>query len=223
MTTFRKRLAGAGLMLLATTHAHAFGGSIAIGMSRITGGEDLDVSFTAKATLESAEFDLEETIHYRPGMLRDEMQVQGQNMVTIQRHDLGTMWMIMPYGMYMEADIDQADEQMQAFELVTHEQVASETVNGMDTTKHKTVWEMDDDRYTGYSWTTDDGITVRSVLTAESGNETHEMRFEITSLERGPQSENLFEVPDGYQKIDLSAMENMGNMDGMGGMGNMGN
>lgn len=205
MIRFYRMLASTGaLLLLAATQTHAFGGGIAVGMSRMLDEGELDVSFRARATLKSEDFDVEETIYYRPGMLREEMTVEGEDMVTIQRHDLGKVWLLMPQGMYMETGLDEVNEQVKSFRLVEHERVGTEPVNGIDTTRYQTVWETDEGRFAGSSWVTDDGITVKAILTSESDEGRHRMDFEITELQRAEQPEARFELPEGYVELNLS-------------------
>jgi len=209
-------------LLLTSQQVQAFGGGLAIGMSRMNDdgslAEALNVSFTAKATLETEEFNIEETMYYRPGKLREEMQMAGQDMAVIQRHDLGKMWMVMPQGMYMEHPIDEPGEQAKSFELVEHEQVGSETVNGMATTKYRTIWQTDDGRFGGFSWVTDDGIAVKAFLVSEHKGDKQRIRFQITELTRAEQPQSLFEIPDGYAKFDMSSGRGLSGL--MGGAGN---
>jgi hypothetical protein len=206
-------------LLITALQGHAFGGSLAIGMSQLHGGELLEVPFQATALLDSGGQRIEETLYYQPGKLREEMRVGGQDMVTIQRHDLGKLWMLMPQGFYMETPIDQPSEQTRSFELIEHERLGSESVNGMSTTRYRTVWQTDDGRFSGMSWVTDDGIAVKADLEAEQGGQAHRLRYEMTSLTRGAQPDDLFEVPDGYRKMDLSGGRGLGALFGGPGAG----
>jgi hypothetical protein len=96
--------------------------------------------------------------------------------------------------------------------------VGTEVVNGMDTTKYKTVWQTEDGKFGGFSWVTEDGIAVKAFLVSETGGEKQRIRYQITELERGSQPQDLFEVPEGYAKMDLSGGRGLaGMMSGMGG------
>lgn len=197
-------------LLVVSSPVHGFGGAIAVGMARMLGeDQQLDVSFSARGVLETEEYNVEERMFYRPGKLREEMQMAGQNMTVISRHDLGKMWMIMPQGMYMEHDVDDPGQQAKTFRMVEHEVVGEEMVNGMQTTKHKTIWETDDGRYGGFSWATDDGIVVKAFMVSETGGEKQRIRFQLTDLQRGDQPNAQFEIPDGYARMDMSGMGGM--------------
>ncbi|MFU8816940.1 MAG: hypothetical protein ACNA7W_16455 [Pseudomonadales bacterium] len=201
-----------GLSMLAATlvttamPSHGFGGALAIGMSQLSEEGELAVSFKATARFEADEHAIEETLYYQAGKLREEMNVGGNDMVIIQRHDLGKLWVVMPQGFYMETAIDAPNEQVKSFSLVEHERLGSETINGIATTKYKTVWETDDGRFGGYSWMTDDNIAVKADLVSESEGEQHHIRYEMTQLERISHADSLFEVPEGHSRMNIPSM-----------------
>jgi hypothetical protein len=115
----------------------------------------------------------------------------------------------MPQGFYIETDIDAPNEQVKSFELVEHEKVAAETVNGIATTKYKTTWETDDGRFGGFSWVTDDAIAVKADLTSEHDGEKYRIRYEMTSLERVSHPDSLFEVPEGYSSMNVPGLRGL--------------
>lgn len=198
------------LACLATAGAaHGFGGQIAVGMNAANEVEAVDVSFTADAKLETAEHTIDSRIYFSGGRLRDEIDVGGQSIVYISRADLGTIWMLMPAGnmnMYMEMPYGESSEQVQEFRLVEREVVGEETVNGMATTKHRVVYEANGGRYGGFTWFNEDNIAVRAFMVTETGGEQQRIRFEMSNLEVGPVDAALFELPEGAQKLDLSAL-----------------
>jgi hypothetical protein len=198
------------VLIFAASASQGFGGSLAIGMSQLSEGAELAVSFKAQARFEAADHTVEETIYFQKGgKLREELKVSGQDMVVIQRHDLGKLWMVMPQGFYLESDIDAPNEQVQSFTLIEHEKLGAETVNGIATTKYKTTWESDGDRFGGYSWVTDDAIAVKADLTAEHECEKHRIRYEMTSLERTSHPDSLFEVPEGYSSMNVPGLRGL--------------
>jgi len=196
--------------------AQAFVGTIAISLGEMN--EEVgrvQVSFAADAKLETEDMKADTRIHYQPGMVRDEMNMGGQQMVTIRRFDLNKVWILMGQGMYMEQDPNEGSEQAPDYKLISREIVGRETVNGMDTTKYKSVYESKDGKFGGFTWFTDDNIAVKGFMISETKGAKERVKFEITNLERGSQSAALFEIPAGYQKFD------MGNLAGMGNMGQM--
>lgn len=201
--------------LVFTGTAHAFVGGIMVGLGEMN--EDvgrIQVSFTADALLETEEMTADTKVYYKPGKVRDEMGMSGQNMVTIRRFDLNKVWMIMPQGMYMEVDPEKGSDQAKDYKLVSREIVGRETVNGMETTKYKSVYESKDGKFGGFTWFTDDNIAVKGFMISEAKGEKQRFKFEVKSLERGAQDDSMFEIPAGYQKM------NTGGFAGMGGMMN---
>jgi hypothetical protein len=214
----------ASLLLIVSiaTTAHAFVGTIAVGLGRMNDVGEIKTSFAANAKLETEEMTVDTRIHYKPGKVRDELNVGGQEMVTIRRFDISKVWMIMGRGMYMEIDADQGSEQAPDYKLISREVIGPETVNGMKTTKYKSVYETADGKFGGFTWYTDDNIAVKGFLVHQSKGEKQRVKFEFTSLERGDQPDSLFEIPDGYQQLNMGGIPGMPDMKGMGGMGQRG-
>ncbi|NND36430.1 MAG: hypothetical protein HKN81_04770 [Gammaproteobacteria bacterium] len=207
------RAALISICLVCAGTSHAFVGGIMVGLGEMN--EDvgrIQVSFTADATLETEEMTADTKVYYKPGKVRDEMAMSGQNMVTIRRFDLNKVWMIIGQGMYMEVDPEKGNDQAKEFKLVSREIVGRETVNGMETTKYKSVYESKDGKFGGFTWFTDDNIAVKGFMISETKGEKQRFKFEVQNIERGAQDDSMFEIPAGYQKM------NMGGFAGMGGM-----
>lgn len=208
--------------------AHAFGGMIAIGQGQAAGKGMVEVPFTADALLETSEQKMKTRIHYKPGKVRDDVVMGDQKVGYIQRFDLGRTWMLMPaQNMYMELSANQAPQQgsaagVQQFRLVSREVLGREQINGEETTKYKVVYDTSDGRYGGFTWFTDDNIAVKSLMAKQGGGKDDRVRFEMTSLRRTDQADDLFELPKGAAKFDMSAMGMMGGMQSGGGMGTAG-
>jgi hypothetical protein len=210
------KASGVVVIAFLSMQAHAFGGSIAVALNNGSPLEGVQVSFVADATLETAEGTLTETIRYVPGMVRDDVLMSGQQMVFIQRFDLGKMWMVMDaQKVYIETDMTDPSDQSEQYRLVEREVIGQETVNGMDTTKYKVIYESTKGKYGGFAWFTDDMIAVKAFLISEEDGEKQRVKFEITELTRGPQDESLFELPAGYGKLDLGGMSGK-NLPGFG-------
>ena len=202
-----------GSLLVMAASAQGFVGQIAVGLGEVEERGRIDVSFSGTATFETEEMTTDATVYYKPGKVRDEINMQGQDMVVIRRFDLNKFWMLIGHGMYMEVSPDETEEKTRDYTLVSREKIGRETVNGMETTKYKSIYETSDGKFGGFTWFTDDNIAVKAFMVHESKGEKQRMKFEFKSLQRGNQDDALFELPAGAKPFS------MGNM--MSGYGQM--
>jgi hypothetical protein len=205
--------------------ADAFVGQIVVGLGQLNEVGQIDTAFAADAKVETEEMNINTKIFYKPGKLRDEMSVGGQEMVMIRRFDLNKLWMIMGQGMYMDIDPDGGSDQAEQYTLIEREVIGPETINGMQTTKYKSVYESKDGKFGGFTWFTDDNIAVKAFMIHETKGEKQRIKFEITDLRRGSQSDSIFEIPAGYQQFNMGGfggMPNPGAMSGAGAYGSQG-
>lgn len=202
-----------GSLLVMAASAQGFVGQIAVGLGEVEERGRIDVSFSGTATFETEEMTTDATVYYKPGKVRDEINMQGQDMVVIRRFDLNKFWMLIGHGMYMEVSPDETEEKTRDYTLVSREKIGRETVNGMETTKYKSIYETSDGKFGGFTWFTDDNIAVKAFMVHESKGEKQRMKFEFKSLQRGSQDDALFELPAGAKPFS------MGNM--MSGYGQM--
>ncbi len=203
--------------------AHAFVGAIAVALGQLN--EDVgqvQTSFAADVKIETEEMTATARVYYKPGKVRDEMNMGDQEMVVIRNFDTNKVWMIMGQGMYMEIDAGNGNNQAPEYKLISREVIGPETVNGMETIKYKSVYESKDGKFGGFTWYTDDNIAVKGFLIHESKGEKQRVKFEFTNLKRGAQADSLFEIPPGYQKLNMGGFGGMGGMGGMGQMGGAG-
>ena len=191
--------------------ASAFVGQIAVGLGAMNEVGQIDTAFAADAKVETEEMNVNTRIFYKPGKLRDEMSMGGQEMVMIRRFDLNKLWMIMGQGMYMDVDPNGGSDQAQQYKLISREVIGPETVNGMQTTKYKSVYETKDGKFGGFTWFTDDNIAVKAFMIHETKGEKQRLKFEITDLRRGSQSDTMFEIPAGYQQFNMGGFAGMSN------------
>ena len=202
-----------GSLLVMAASTQGFVGQIAVGLGEVEERGRIDVSFSGTATFETEEMTTDATVYYKPGKVRDEINMQGQDMVVIRRFDLNKFWMLIGHGMYMEVSPDETEEKTRDYTLVSREKIGRETVNGMETTKYKSIYETSDGKFGGFTWFTDDNIAVKAFMVHESKGEKQRMKFEFKSLQRGNQDDALFELPAGAKPFS------MGNM--MSGYGQM--
>lgn len=203
------------LMLLVAGAAQAFVGSIAVALGQLNEVGEIKTSFSADAKLETEEMTVDTRIFYKPGKVRDEIKVVGHDMVTIHRFDLAKIWVILGRGMYMEIAPGKANKQNPDFKLISREIMGPETVNGMPTTKYKSVYESRDGRFDGFTWYTEDNIAVKGFLVHESKGEKQRVKYEFTNLVRAEQPDSLFDIPAGYQKIDLGGLPGLSGVGGL--------
>jgi len=203
--------------LTASGLAHAFVGTIAVGLGRMEEIGEIQTSFSGDAVMETEDMTTTTRVYYQPGMVRDEITMGDQAMVTIRRFDLQKVWMLMGQGMYTETAAEESNERAPEYKLISRERIGPETVNGMETTKYKSVYESPDGKFGGFTWFTDDNIAVKGFMVSESKGEKQRIKFEFTSIERGPQADTLFEVPAGYQRFDMSSLAGMRGMMGQPG------
>ena len=197
--------------------AHAFVGVLAVGLGQMN--EDvgqIQSSFAADASVETEEMPANERDKSTPGKGRADMKMGGQEMVTIRNFDTNKVWMILGQGMYMEIDAAKGSDQAPEYKLISREVIGPEIVNGMETTKYKSVYESKDGKFGGFTWYTDDNIAVKGFLIHEQKGEKQRIKFELTNLIRGAQADSLFEIPPGYQKLNMGGMGQMGGAGGYG-------
>jgi outer membrane lipoprotein-sorting protein len=197
--------------------AQAFVGAIAVGLGQMNDDVgQIETAFAADAKIETEEMTATTRIYYKPGMVRDEIDMGGQKMITIRRFDTNKVWMLMGQGMYMEIDLEQGSKQVPEYKLISREVVGPETVNGMATVKYKSVYETKDGKFGGFTWFTEDNIAVKGFLISETKGKKQRVKFELTNLEREPQPDSLFELPPGAKRLNMGGFGGMPDMSQMG-------
>ena len=187
----------------------------------------------AMGTMPQVEYSADESIQTEDGLMsyhvartpmkerRDNLKMGDDStagMVQIIRRDSKLMWQVMPSEkMYMEMKLGQAPQGKKVVDVdawtFDETVVGPEVLNGVNTTKYKTIaTSTDGKKYGGFTWRTQQGIAVKMDVLYKEGTTTSRMTTELKNLEVGQQDPKLFEVPDGYTKFDMAHM--------MGGMGN---
>jgi len=203
------------LLLYAGT-THAFVGTIAVALGRAAEVDPIKVSFSADGQVETEDNKFSTKIYFNKDRLRDEMQMAGQSMVMIQRFDLNKSWMLMGQGMYMENDLGES-EQAPDFKLIEKKVVGQEVVNGMQTTKYKTVYQSSRGKFGGFTWINEDNIAVKGFMISDDGGRKQRILFELDNIKIGDQNAALFELPPGARKMDMGGLSGMMGMGGMSG------
>lgn len=178
--------------------------------------------YSADATIQSEEGSMQQRVYATPTKERKEMLTgAGDGAVQIFRYDTKVMWQVMPSErMYMEHSMMGGQGQGSDPSQWTYEDTAmgEETLNGVKVTKYKTIaTSTDGKKFGGFSWRTKEGINVKQDLLYKEGNDKKRMMTELSNLKIGKQDPKLFEIPEGYTKLDMGGM--MGMMSGAGRQG----
>jgi hypothetical protein len=176
--------------------------------------------YSADETIQTDERTIQQKVFVTPTMERKELLTgAGDGAIQIFRYDSKVMWMVMPsQKMYMEHSMAGGppkgnDNPAQwSYEDTA---VGEETLNGMKVTKFKTIaTSTDGKKYGGFSWRTKEGINIKQDLLYKEGNEKKRMLTELSNVKIATQDPKLFEIPEGFTKLDMGGM--------MGGMGRQG-
>jgi hypothetical protein len=185
-----------------------------------------NAEYSADSITQTEDTTMKEHIYYTPTKERHEMNTQGGSNeegelpTRIIRKDLKVQWMVMASKkMVMEQSLDRPDPRQKGSPDMKNwdfneSAVGEEVLNGVPVTKYKTIaTSTDGKKFGGFTWRTKEGIEVKTDLLYKEGNEKQRMSTELQNLKIGKQDPQLFEIPAGYQKLDMSGM-----MGGMGGM-----
>ena len=198
------------LTLLISLPAQAVVGTIVVSLGRTSDARPIEVGFSADARVVAAGMTMNSKINYQSERLRDQAIVEGQQVTIIQRYDLGKTWILMTPTMYMEHELGTA-LQAPDYTLVMKEAVGEEVINGVETTKYETIYQSAQGRFGGFTWVNEDNIAVKGTLFSETGGKREEISFELTNLDISEQPEELFELPAGANKFDMSNFGGMMN------------
>lgn len=143
-------------------------------------------------------------MYYKADRFRMDMKA-GEDMMVITRLDKRVVWNVMPSEkMYLEMVFDPKKKPMveNKFEgEVERKQVGAETVDGHPTKKYLITYRSGNGTEQVYQWLAADiNFPVKSA--AVDGSWTQEFR----NVKMVPQPDSLFEVPPGYQKMQMPQM-----------------
>lgn len=138
---------------------------------------------------------------FKPDKFRMEMKMH-EDMIMITRVDKKVVWNIMTgEKMYMEMPIDLSKKPRveEKFEgEIDRKQVGTETIDGHPTKKYLITYKANNKQEQVYQWmATDINFPVKTA--AVDGSWTQEFK----NIKMGSQPDKLFEVPAGYQKMQM--------------------
>ena len=167
--------------------------------------------YSADQVMEHSEGASKGRVYVAPGKERRETSEGGQNMLNITRHDKKVTWMLMPEDkMYMETKHTAASQSKDDLSEYQIEQsvVGTEKMNGVETTKSKIIMTgKDGSKMGGFMWTTKEGIQVKLDAIAIDKNSKDRFKMELTNIKISKQDPALFEIPKGYEKMDMPGMD----------------
>ncbi|MGI9264565.1 MAG: DUF4412 domain-containing protein [Gammaproteobacteria bacterium] len=164
--------------------------------------------------IETSEGDFQQTVYWTPDKVRTETELPGMSMTNIVREDLGVMWISNPMmGGCLEQAIEGAEELAQmggsmiSPENVDYEEIGSEEIDGYQTTKYKVTDTEGSTTHEAVFWVTEDNILVRMEIEPDEAVSDGSFTMRLSSLEVGPQPDELFESPGNCQKMpDMPGM-----------------
>ena len=171
-----------------------------------------NVEYSADTVMEHEGGAMKGKIYFAPGKERREMAAGAENMVNITRHDKKVTWMLMPEEkMFMEmkqsAGAPPNKDDMSGY-TIEQSIVGPETMNGVETTKSKIIMTgKDSTKFGGFMWTTKEGIMVKLDAIAIDKNSKARFKTELTNLKVGKQDPALFEIPQGFKRMDMPGMD----------------
>ncbi len=140
-------------------------------------------------------------IYFKPDKYRMDMKVN-EDMIMITRVDRKVIWNIMPAEkMYMEMPFDlrnkpKVEEKYEG--EIDRKLVGNETIDGHPTKKYLITYKTGNEKHQVYQWfATDINFPVKT--SAIDGSWSQEFR----NIKIGSQPDSLFEVPAGYNKIQM--------------------
>lgn len=168
------------------------------------------VEYSADTRMEAGGMVMNGKVYHARNKDRMEMNVGGSNTVMIVRTDKQIAWMLMPeQKTFMEMSLEESQKKSNDMTncSVTMKSSGTDTVNGIKATKNSVSMTCPDNKgYKGALWVTNDGIMVKMDVTATDEGENVRIVNELSNLKLGKQPAKLFEVPAGYQPMNIGGL-----------------
>jgi hypothetical protein len=175
-------------------------------------GERLNVEYSADQTIETEAAAMKGKVFSTPTRERREMNQGGTSMIMITRHDKKVVWTVMPEEkMYMEMPMKESNEKtdMSAYKI-EQTPLGEEKLDGQVMDKSKIIMtHSSGTKMGGFMWTTKQGILAKmDAIAVEKGSKAR-FKMEQTNIKVGKQPADLFEIPKGFQRMDMGGMGDM--------------
>lgn len=170
------------------------------------------VEYSADSYMETSDGITQGTVYVAHGKERREYVQDGEKTVMILRHDKKVIWMLQPEDKtYMEQKMPKGGrkDDLSAYKI-EQTVVGPETINGVSTTKSKIIMiGPKGDKLGGFYWKSKEGIVVKTDAIAVDKKSKERIKSELTNLKVGKQNPSLFEIPAGYEKMDMGSLGKM--------------
>ena len=139
--------------------------------------------------------------------MRNEVNMGGETNITITRPDKKVVWIAMPQQkMYMEMPLSDKMQQRMALKdpeiRARMKLLGTETVNGYECEKYEMSNVVEGKPITSHVWIAKKfGLSIKSVTTDGS------MSMEYRDIKVGGVADSVFEMPQGYQKMEMPSMK----------------
>ena len=171
-----------------------------------------NVEYSADQVIEAEAGVMKTRIYSTPTMERREMSQGGMNMIMIVRHDKKVIWNLMPEDkMYMEMAMKESSDKtdMSAYKI-EQTPLGQETLDGQSMNKSKIVMtHSSGSKMGGFMWTTKDGILAKIDAIAVDKGSKDRFKMVQTNIKVGKQPPELFEIPKGFQAMNMGGMGDM--------------
>ena len=149
------------------------------------------------------------TMQMKMYLSEGKVRMETPEAVTIARPDLGVSWVLMSSEkMYLEQPMDPTMAEKTSKTLpgeFERTSMGEETVDGEATEKFKVSFKNSEGEGSIYQWIRKtDGLPAR--VEALDGS----WSVDYKNIQTGPQAASLFEVPEGYQKMNMPNMADLG-------------
>jgi hypothetical protein len=138
----------------------------------------------------------------------DKSRMEMTGAIAINRLDKKVVWMLMPQqNMYMEQQLDLSTAASIKDKVVgetSRKVVGNEVISGVKTTKYLVTYKTAKLEESLYQWI-DEAKHIPVKTAAIDGTWSTEFR----DIKSGPQDPKLFEIPGGYQKMQMPKMSDM--------------
>jgi len=160
-------------------------------------------------TTQKGGYQIKGKLFYKADKFRMETQThRDMNMIAITRVDKKVAWNFMPdTKTYMEMPLNMQNtpKVQEKYEgEIERKQVGSETIDGHPTKKYLITYKIDNETHQVYQWLATD-INMPVKTSAIDGSWSHELK----NIKIEPQPDNLFEIPAGYQKMQMPQFPGM--------------